>query len=251
MQSSFEVLFTPADFDALGKRDLSEAVCVVFDVLRATTSMLTALKHGARRIYPVVEISEALALHRKHPEALLAGEREGLRIRKAQMGGTDFHLGNSPREFTAARVSGKTIIMTTTNGTRALQSCAGARHVLIGGFVNLPALARWIDKQAPSSLLVICAGTFDQAAYEDTLAAGVLAESLSTKFQQVADSVQIAREVARATYGDFQLAVQRHSRNARRLLAQPELRDDVDFCMQRDVIAFNAHLRDGAVERVE
>src|SRR5579872_6802344 len=135
MQSSFDVLFTPADFEALGKRDLSQTVCVVFDVLRATTSMLTALKNGAKKIYPVTEISEALALHRKHPGALLAGEREGLRIRKAQTGGMDFHFGNSPREFTASRVSGKTIVMTTTNGTRALQSCAGARQVLVGGFV--------------------------------------------------------------------------------------------------------------------
>jgi 2-phosphosulfolactate phosphatase len=251
MQSSFEVLFTPADFAGLGRRDLSEAVCVVFDVLRATTSMLTALHNGARNIYPVAEISEALALYHKHPGALLAGEREGLRIRAAQTGGTDFQLGNSPREFTPARVSGKTIIMTTTNGTRALQSCAGARRVLIGGFVNLPALARWIDKEAPSNLLVICAGTFAQAAYEDTLAAGALAELLSSPFQQVADSVHIAREIFRATYGDLQFAVQRYSRNAHRLLAQPELRDDVVFCMQRDVMGFNAQLRDGAVERAE
>ena len=251
MQSSFEVLFTPAEFEALGERDLSHTICVVFDVLRATTSMLTALKNGAKKIYPVTEISEALALHRKHPAALLAGEREGLRIRKSQSGGTDFHLGNSPREFTASRVSGKTIIMTTTNGTRALQSCMGARQVLIGGFLNLPALARWIDKQSPSALLVVCAGTFEQAAYEDTLAAGAFAEALSIKFQAVADSVQIAREVVRGSYGDFRLAVERHSRNARRLLAQPELRDDVDFCLQRDVVAFNAQLREGAVERVD
>ncbi len=251
MQSSFEVLFAPAEFAALGRRDLSETVCVVFDVLRATTSMLTALHNGARKIYAVAEISEAVALHRKHAGALLAGERQGLRIRKDQTGGIDFHLGNSPREFTPARVSGKTIIMTTTNGTRALQSGAGARRVLIGGFVNLPALARMLDKEAPASLLVICAGTFEQAAYEDILAAGALAELLSTPFEQVADSVHIAREIFRATYGDLQIAVQRHSRNARRLLGQPDLREDVDYCLQRDTIGFNAQLHAGAVERVE
>lgn len=251
MQSTFEVLFTPADFALLPKRDLSQTACVVFDVLRATTSMLTALQNGARNIYPVTEISEALALHGKHSGALLAGERNGLRIRSSQTGGTDFHLGNSPREFTASRVSGKTIIMTTTNGTRALQSCAGAKHVLVGGFVNLSGLTRWIEQQTPANLLIICAGTFEQAAYEDILAAGALAERVFAPFQQVADSVHIAREVFRSTYGDIQIAVQRHSLNARRLLSQPELRDDVDFCLQRDVFSFNAQVRDGAVERAK
>jgi 2-phosphosulfolactate phosphatase len=81
---------------------------VVFDVLRATTSMLAALSHGAAQIFPVKEISEALALQRGlPPPALLAGERDGLRIRAAQTGGGDFDLGNSPREFTPERVAGR------------------------------------------------------------------------------------------------------------------------------------------------
>jgi 2-phosphosulfolactate phosphatase len=250
METTFEVSFTPADFEALGRRDLSKSVCVVFDVLRATSSMLAALEQGAKKIYPVTEISEALALRKKHPTALLAGEREGLRIRKGQTGGTDFDLGNSPREFTAAKVSGKTIIMTTTNGTRALQACAKAAEVLIGSFANITALARWIDKRAPQSLFVVCAGTFEEAAYEDTIAAGSLADLLSIKFNHVADSVRIAREAVRATYGDIHLSVERHSRNARRLLSRPELRDDVNFCLRRDVISFNAGVVDGAIERL-
>ena len=100
MQATLEVLFTPAEFEALKSRDLSNTVCVVFDVLRATTSMLAALRHGAAQILPVKEISEALALRgRLPPGALLAGERDGLRIRAGQSGGVDFDLGNSPREL--------------------------------------------------------------------------------------------------------------------------------------------------------
>ena len=126
MESTLEVLFAPAEFEALGARNLSNTVCVVFDVLRATTSMLTALASGAERVYPVREISDALALRTRLPQsALLAGERHGLRIRAAMTGGTDFDFGNSPREFTADRVAGKSIIMTTTNGTRALHACLG------------------------------------------------------------------------------------------------------------------------------
>src|SRR4051812_9880580 len=140
MQSSLEVLFTPADFSALKPQNLSNTVCVVFDILRATTSMVTALANGAEQIIPVSAIPEALALRHKYPGALLAGERHGLRIRADQTGGVDFDLGNSPREFTADKVRGKTIITTTTNGTRALQACTGAKQILVGCFLNLKAV---------------------------------------------------------------------------------------------------------------
>jgi 2-phosphosulfolactate phosphatase len=80
MPPTLEVLFTPADFAALAGRDLGQTCCVVFDVLRATSSMVTALAHGAEAVQPVADIPEALALRAAHPEVLLAGERNGLRI---------------------------------------------------------------------------------------------------------------------------------------------------------------------------
>jgi 2-phosphosulfolactate phosphatase len=250
MQAKLEVLFTPAEFSALNPHELSETVCVVFDVLRATTSMLTALAGGALRIFPVGEIAQALELQRRHPRALLAGERDGVRIRAAASGGVDFDLGNSPREFTGARVAGREIIMTTTNGTRALQACLGARQILAGAVINLAAVAEWIERQRPARLLVVCAGTFEEAAYEDTWAAGALCELVWKRFQgdDVADSAHIAREMYLGAQGDPGVMLQR-SRNARRLLANPELRDDVAFCWQRDVLAVVGELRNGAVER--
>ena len=250
MQANLEVLFTPAEFSALKPHDLADTVCVVFDVLRATTSMLTALSRGAARIFPVKEIAEALELRRSHPGALLAGERDGLRIRAAQTGGVDFDLGNSPREFTAARVSGREIIMTTTNGTRALQACLGARHILAGAVVNLAAVAEWLGKERPSRLLAVCAGTFEEAAYEDTWAAGALCDLIWQQFQgaSVADSAHIAREIYLAAQRDPAGALA-HSRNAQRLLAQPDLRDDVAFCWQRDTLKVMGELRHGAVEK--
>ena len=84
----------------LARRDLRETACVVFDILRATSTFVTALQNGAERIIPVGEISEAVALKEKFPGLLLAGERDGVKIRAAQSGGIDFDLGNSPREFT-------------------------------------------------------------------------------------------------------------------------------------------------------
>src|SRR5436190_5574985 len=93
-KSSLEVSFTPADFAALEGRDLSEVVCVVFDVLRATSSMITALANGAQVIFPVAEIAEAIAMRNRHPDLLLAGERDGVRILSDLTGSIPFDLGN-------------------------------------------------------------------------------------------------------------------------------------------------------------
>ena len=93
MTTNLEVLFAPAEFATLDRRDLSETTCVVFDILRATTTMVTALTNGAEAIIPVAEIAEALEIRQRQPEVLLAGERDGLRIRAAQTGSIDFDLG--------------------------------------------------------------------------------------------------------------------------------------------------------------
>ena len=236
--TTLEVLFAPAEFNALNQRDLSRTVCVVFDILRATSSMVTALVNGAAAIVPVAEIGEALAMRRQQPDVLLAGEREGVRIRAATTGSVDFDLGNSPREFTADRVRGRTIVMTTTNGTRALRACAGAKTVLIGAFLNLEAVAGWIRRERPENLLLVCSGTVDQAAYEDALAAGALCDLIWEDYAngQVADSALVAREIHRSAQADLLTAVQR-ARNGRRLLAIPELRDDVAACVRMNALS--------------
>jgi 2-phosphosulfolactate phosphatase len=247
--TSLEVLFAPAELTLLSQRDLHQTVCVVFDVLRATSTMVTALGHGATAILPVAEIPEALSLRQRQPEVLLAGERDGLRIEGHLTGGVSFDLGNSPREFTAARIKGKAIAMTTTNGTRALRACAAASAVLLGSFLNLRATARFIQEQKPAHLLLVCSGTLDQAAYEDLLGAGALCDWLWPEYSggAVADSAHIARRLFRLEQNDLLGAVAQ-SRNGRRLLAQPELREDVPFCFQRDLFSLVAEMgKDGAI----
>jgi 2-phosphosulfolactate phosphatase len=248
-----ETLLTPADFEAAGRKGLSGSVCVVFDILRATTTMMTALNVGAERIIPVAEIDEAVALRRKHPEYLLAGERDGVRILSHQSGGVDFDLGNSPREFTASRVRGKTIVMTTTNGTRALRACAGAGRVLIASLPNLPTLASWVSKETPASLVLVCAGTGEEAAYEDMLAAGALCDSIWPDYAtgNISDTCEMARQIYRVMQRDLLSAMQ-YSKNGRRLLANPDLSEDVRLCVQRGTMGFLAHLdQDGSVRRIE
>lgn len=237
MKTKIEVLFTPADSAALPNRNLAASVCVVFDILRATSTMITALANGAAAILPAEDIPEALELHKRNPGALLAGERNGLRIRSDLTGSVDFDLGNSPREFTPDRVAGRTIIMTTTNGTRALRAASPANRILVGSFLNLSAIATDVEAHPHDELLVVCSGTLEQASIEDALAAGALCDLLWHRYlpREIADSAQIARELYLAHRGDL-IGTMKLSRNGRRLLSMPELKDDVPFCLQRDTI---------------
>jgi len=250
MPETLEVLFTPADFAALAARDLSSTVCVVFDVLRATSSIVTALANGAAAVVPVSEISEAVALRRKRPEVLLAGEREGLRILANQTGGIDFDLGNSPREFTRDRVEGRTIVLTTTNGSRALRACAKSKLTLVGSFLNLQATADFVQSHPAPNFLVVCSGTFDQAAYEDVLGAGALLDLLWPSLGEckIADLAQIALQIYRQNSSDLSAAM-KFCRNGRRLASNPDLRDDLPWCLHRDKYPLVAGLDGGAVTK--
>ena len=247
-----ETLLSPTELPALAQRDLRDTACVVFDILRATSTFVTALHNDAKEIIPVSEISEAVAIRKLQPEVLLAGERDGVKIRAAQSGGIDFDFGNSPREFTPEKVRGKTIVSTTTNGTRALQACAKAKIVLAASFLNLAATADFL--RAEKEILLVCAGTGENAATEDILAAGALIDLLAsgknTHTNKSANST-----AARATYVQAVLtgltAAISNSQNGQRLLANPELRDDVAFCAQRDIFNLVAAMQaNGSLRKI-
>jgi 2-phosphosulfolactate phosphatase len=236
-----EVILTPAELPALGGRDLGGTACVVFDVLRATSTFVTALHNGASAIIPASEISEAMDIGKKRPDVLLGGERNGVKIRTAE---GEFDFGNSPREYMPEKVKGKTIVSTTTNGTRALRACEHAKTVLAGSFLNLGATAKFLRENNFGSVLLVCAGTRENTALEDVLAAGALGEILlGGGATELSDSAQIALAAFEKAKGDLAHALSQ-SENAMRLLAIPDLRDDVEFCLQRDIFDFVA-TRDG------
>lgn len=241
MTCSIEVLFTPADYEMLPKRDLSRTTCVVLDIFRATSTMVTALSSGALGIIPVIDIPTALSWKERYPEAMLAGERDGVRIRSFQTGSVDFDLGNSPREFTRERVGGRLIVCTTTNGTRALRVCAGAEKVYAGSFLNQTATAHQLQSRGPERICIVCAGTGENAALEDALAAGAFCDQLARSMpgSSLADSALIALGLYRNARGDLADAL-RQASNARRLLCMAELSDDVEFCSRQDVFGFAA-----------
>ncbi len=231
-----ESTFTPTEFEMLRQQDLSDTACVVFDVLRATSTLVTALARGAESVLPVATIEEALRCRAADAKVLLAGERNGLRITAALSGGVDFDLGNSPREYTAAIVQGRSIVTTTTNGTRAFAACRGARQVFAASFLNLDCTARHLAKLNPARVILVCAGTGEEEAFEDNLGAGALCQRLLALGRRIelTDSANSAANLFSIHDGDLEAAMQKSS-NACRLLAIPELRDDVAFCLSENL----------------
>lgn len=148
-------------------------IAVVIDVLRASTTIITALAHGAARVRPVLTVEEARA-EAAARGAMLGGERGGLKIE-------GFDLGNSPREYARDRVGGRSIVITTTNGTAALHACAEAAEVLIGAVVNRSAVAAAAHalamKHGGCDVHLVCAGTDGVVTEEDLLAAGAILDA--------------------------------------------------------------------------
>lgn len=177
---------------------LAGSTVVVIDVLRATTTIATALAAGATEVIPCFEVEEARRVASELPAGtvLLGGERGGRPIE-------GFDLGNSPLDYTAARVAGKTLVFTTTNGTRALQQCRQAKEVLLGAFVNLGAIVQRL--LAADRVDLLCAGTDGQITAEDVLFAGAVAQQLSANAQRngrklaLNDSATIATRFATET----------------------------------------------------
>jgi 2-phosphosulfolactate phosphatase len=149
-------------------------IAVVIDVLRASTTIATALAHGAALVLPRRSIDEARATAVARAGALLGGERGGVKI-------VGFDLGNSPAEYTADRVAGKPVVITTTNGTAALAACHDAAEVLVGAIVNRAAVAatarRLAVERGCDAIHLVCAGTDGHVTEEDVLAAGAMLDA--------------------------------------------------------------------------
>ena len=178
-------------------QQLAGKTAVVIDVLRATTTVVTALAHGAREVLPCLEVADARAKAANYANPLLGGERGGLRIE-------GFQLGNSPAEYDERTVRDRTVIFTTTNGTRAMMRCKLARRVLIAGFVNLSAVCRELEGER--EIEIVCAGTDSHVTREDTLLAGAIVDDLSRLTDlplKTNDQADIAADAWRAAVGQM------------------------------------------------
>ena len=223
MQKSIEVCLTPALLDLYS---IEDRVVVVIDVLRATSSMEYGIDNGASAIIPVAQVEDCLNYTDKG--FLLAAERNGEVVE-----GYDF--GNSPFSYSHEKVNGKTIVLTTTNGTKALHLAQKRAHqVVIGSFLNLEALCNWLRVQ-DKGVLLLCAGWKDKFNLEDTLFAGAVVKELRKDFTHFDDSCVAAEDLYDLAKDDLRNYLHKSSHSHR--LAELNIEEDVKFCLQLNICA--------------
>ena len=218
MPRKIEVCVTPA---LLGLYDMEHTLVVVIDILRATSSIVYGIDNGATAIIPVANVTDCLNYSDKG--YLLAAERNGSVVE-----GYDF--GNSPFSYTKERVGGQTVVLTTTNGTKALHLArAKAKQVLVGSFLNLQALCDYL-KSRKEDVLLLCAGWKDQFNLEDTLFAGAVVQELRPHFEEFDDSGIAAEDLYQLAKADLRAYINKSSHSHR--LAALNIEADVQFCLQ-------------------
>lgn len=221
MSRKIEVCLTPA---LLNLYDISNSIVVVIDVLRATSSITYGIENGAEAIIPVAQVEDCLNF--ANSGYLLAAERNGEVVE-----GYDF--GNSPFSYTKEKVKDKTIVLTTTNGTKALHMARDrAYQVVIGSFLNLTALSNWLKIQ-DKNVLLLCAGWKDKFNLEDTLFAGAVVNLLRNDFIHFDDSCVAAEDMYLLAKNDLRTYLYKSSHSHR--LEQLNIEADVQFCLKLDI----------------
>ncbi len=213
--------------------DRARSVCIVVDVLRASSSIVTLLDRGAARVLAAPGLADAMALHARLPDHVLCGEKDGLPP-------PGFDYGNSPSEFARLDLGGRRVILATSNGTRVLAALAGAPAVLVGCLLNRSAVARAaaaIAAERDLDITVVCSAAYGGSTFvlEDALGAGAIADAALALAAPIAlaDAARFARDaftIARPGIGAA-VASAYHARE----LAAAGLADDVAYCARLDV----------------
>ena len=216
-------------YSRLSTNQLSGCTVIIVDVLRASSSIITAVMNGANRIIPASDPGEAAALAMRLGvrDCVLAGERGGLRL-------PDFALGNSPAEFGPKNVKDKQVIISTSNGTEAINSVKAAKTVLIGAMINRTAVAKRA-LAIGDDVLIVCAGTQGRISADDLCAAGAIAEAMNAVSDNPLEATDFTM-VCCMLYADWRegradLSVTEHYAH----LVKLGFGDDVRYCFTQDV----------------
>jgi 2-phosphosulfolactate phosphatase len=212
----------------------------VVDVLRATTTIATALANGAPGVIPVLVPEDAVALGQRlgRDRVLFCGERDAVRIE-------GFDLDNSPASFPPEVVAEKTLVFTTTNGTRALRAVSSAASVRIGALVNRSAVARALAADSPRDIVIVCAGVEGAFALEDAIGAGAIVDALVTLLPDIElhDGARAAALLYRSVADRLTDAIA--SADHAQTLAERGFAADVTRCAALDTLDVVPTLRDG------
>lgn len=234
------ILFRTAQ--GIDAAQMAGRIAVVIDVLRATTTIATAIAAGARRIIPCRSPQEALAIRADltGEPVVLGGERKGLQI-------PGFDLDNSPLAYTTDAVGDKTVIITTTNGTEAMVRSERARELICASFVNAAAVCDWLAER-PEPLAFVCAGTEGQPTREDELCAGLLISRLEARGRRL--TLSAAAAAALAEWREVgSLAVALRECDHARYLTGIGFGADVEYAARLDALAVVPLRSGGALVR--
>ncbi|NSW93363.1 MAG: 2-phosphosulfolactate phosphatase [Bacteroidales bacterium] len=200
------------------------SIVVIIDVLRASSAICTAFHNGVSAIIPVAGVEEAREYKKKG--YLVAAERDGFILDFA-----DF--GNSPFNFTAEKVRGKTIVYSTTNGTGIIKLASSAYRIAIGSFLNFTAMIRWLLSQ-DKDVVLFCAGWKNRFNLEDSVCAGAYAKALldSSSYSTICDSTLAAADLWSSAASDLRGYLEKCAQRSR--LRSKGLDDCIDFCLTMD-----------------
>ncbi len=221
VKRKLETCFSPALFEPDQHED---SIVVIIDIFRATSAICTAFANGADSIIPVAEIDEAKEYKKKG--YLVAAERDGFVLDFA-----DF--GNSPFNFTRDRVEGRTIVYSTTNGTGIIRMASSASAIVIGSFLNIDALTKWLMDQE-KDVVLFCAGWKNRFNLEDTICAGAMAERLlnSNLYNTICDSTLASLDLWLLAKDDLPDYIEKVAQRTR--LRDKGLDDCIQFCLTPD-----------------
>lgn len=217
------IVLTPAEFQYYNIID-SNNIIIIIDIFRATSTIVTALANGAHSVIPVQSVDEAISF--KNKGYLLAAEKDGVPVQ-------GFDFGNSPLEFLDDRIKNKEIVITTTNGTQAIQVAKNKGEIIIGAFLNLSAIAQYLIRQN-KDVIMLCAGWKNKFNLEDFVFAGSLTYQLynSHQFELASDSALLGYltfDRSRRKLKEF-LNMASHKKRLENL----NLEEDIDFCLSVD-----------------
>lgn len=215
--------------------DVRDRTVVVVDILRATSSMVTAFAHGVESITPVANLEECRKLKTKG--YVISGERDGKKVE-------GFDKGNSPFEYQGDDIKGLKIAFTTTNGTQAIEKSKEAREVIIGAFLNLTAVAKYL-LLGENNALIVCAGWKGRVNLEDTLFAGALVEKLKEYLGPDCDAPLAAQHLYNLAKNDM-VSFLNASSHVRRL-NKLNIHDDIKFCVTPDQYKVLPKLKNGVL----
>jgi len=221
-QRKLEVCYSPDLFPVyFGKK---ECVVVVIDVFRATSAICTAFQEGINKIIPVATIEEARAYQAKGYVA--AAERHGEIVE-------GFDIGNSPFSYMNPELVGKDVVLSTTNGTQAIEKAKSAENIIIGSFLNLTAVCKYLENKN-KDVILLCAGWKGRYNLEDSLFAGAVVEYFegSIVFTGIPDSSIAARQMYKAAKSNLNNFLKDSSH--RRRLQRLNLEKDIEYCLQID-----------------